>query len=110
MSTMAQKFSSGVSSWTWCVGPRMSPPPLPMVPRRRRISARTSSGVPKGSVFCSSMLPQKQQPVAVVALQLGRVHAGRLDRVEHVDADLDELGDDVAHVAVGVIGHLAGSG
>mgnify|MGYP000379167098 CR=1 FL=1 len=30
-STMAQKFSRGVSSWTWWVGPRMSPPPAPMV-------------------------------------------------------------------------------
>jgi hypothetical protein len=60
VSIMARKFSMGVSSWTWWVGPMIRPPPLPSVSRRLTTSLRTSAGVPKGSVCCSSIDPQKQ--------------------------------------------------
>ena len=41
-------------------GPMIRPPPLPNDSRRQKPSLRTSAGVPKGSVGCSPIDPQKQ--------------------------------------------------
>ena len=52
---------------------------------------RTSLGVPKGKVYCSSIEPQKHRSLPYSRFSLRRVHGGGLDRVEHVEPDLDQL-------------------
>ena len=48
--------------------------------------------------------PERQTP-AVVALYLRDVHAFRLERVQHVQADLHEVGDDRPQRAAAVVGN-----
>jgi hypothetical protein len=48
------------------------------------------------------------QPVPEPDLQFGGIHAGRLDRVEDVEADLDQVRDDVPDHPVRVVGNLDG--
>ena len=83
------------SAWTLWTVLKTNPPPAPKMSIRSRTSRRTSSGVPKGSVFCvSTPPPQKRDPVAEPVLQRPRVHAGRraLHRVEDVEARVDDVG------------------
>ena len=71
----------------------------------RRTSSFTSCGVPLGSTpWVSTPPPQKISSVAKFPLQLDRVHAGGrgLHRVEYVHTYLDEVGDQRAHIAIGM--------
>ena len=87
----------------------MTPPRPSSSARRTRVTAsRTSSGVPKGKACCRSISPQKVICPLCLRAQLLDVHAEEL-RVDGVDADLDEVGEDGRDVAVGVEkGELAG--
>ena len=103
---MAQKFSIGVSSCTWWVGPRISPPPWPSVSRRvDHFCAHVLRGAERQRVLLVDRAPEAE-PVAILALEPRRVHAGRLDRIQHVHADLDQFRDDRVDHAVGVVGDL----
>jgi len=48
----------------------------------------------------------KAQAVAEFFLQPGGIHAGRLDGIEDVQPDLDQLRDNREDVPIGVIGDL----
>ena len=74
-----------------------------MVSSRVRTSRRTSSGVPNGSVCCSSIEPQKQSLSPYRFSERRRIHAGRLDRIEHVEADFDHVRDNRVNGAVRVV-------
>ena len=67
---------------------------------KRRIEAATP-------ITLSEFRADKDQLRAEFALELERVHACAvaLDRVEDGDADLDQVGDDVAQCAATVVGH-----
>lgn len=49
--------------------------------------------------------PETEIP-AIFLLKLRQIHAGRLDRVEHIQTDLDQVGDDRVDDAVRMIGYL----
>ena len=101
-------FSIGVSAWMLCAVQKMKPPPGARVWRRSRTSARTSSGVPKGSVFWIEIEPWKRETVAEPPLEFAAIHVGhvRLDRVEDVQAAIDQVGNDRLDGAAAMVGHL----
>ena len=84
---------------------KTKPPPGARSAIRRATSARTSAGVPaaEDALRVHAAAPEDEVP-AELALELGRVHprGGDLDRVEDVDPDLDEVGEQLADRPAGV--------
>ena len=68
--TIAQKFSIGVSSWTWCVGPMISPPPRRWSQARQHLGAHVLRRAEGQRVLFVDAAPEAQL-VAVNALELG---------------------------------------
>ena len=103
---MAQKFSSGVSSWMLCVGPISSPPSRPMVFKRVITSALDLLRCAKGKGLLNIERSPKAQIPAVFIFQPYRVHGGRLDRIQYIQADFDQIRDDRINHAIGMVGDL----
>ena len=96
VSYSASRFSTGDIGWTLWMVLKTKPPPGPkMRDPLADLASRTSSGVPKGSVFwVSTPPPQKVIRSPKSLLERLRVHVrGRaLHRVEDVEAGVDEVG------------------
>ena len=100
---------SGVSAWMLWAVQKMKPPPGPSVSKRSRTSLRTSSGVPKGSVRWIEIDPWKDSRSPKSRFSFGACHVARLglDRVQDVQAALDQVGNDRLDRAAGMVGDLA---
>ena len=90
----ATRFSRGTSAWIVMPGSKMYPPPLDISRFKRCTSRRTWSAVPETSKSCVETPPQKVRCLPNSFLEKQDVHGFRLDGVEDVEPQVDQVADD----------------